>query len=173
VSSQFQSSIGLNLSHNHDDLQYYDQFVDSTSVPHYLFAHLHQQVASVSLRIDFTATPTLTVQAYASPFVAKGTFSNVREIADPRAHAYDDRYQSFPIANPGGFNVKQFNSNLVLRWEYRPGSTLYVVWSQGRDDFEPQQGNRSIKGDFDRLFDAYPRNTFLIKASYWLTPLSH
>ena len=172
VSSQFQSSIGVSLSHNIDDLQYFDQLVDSLGVPHYLFAHLNQQVASASLRLNFTATPTLTLQAYASPFVAKGTFSNVREIADARAKDYDARYQAFPIANPGGFNVKQFNSNVVLRWEYRPGSTLFVVWSQGRDDFEPQQGNRSMTKDFGRLFDAYPRNTFLIKASYWLTPLS-
>jgi hypothetical protein len=46
------------------------------------------------------------------------------------------------------------------------------VWSQGRDDFEPQQGTRPMTKDFGRLFNTYPRNTFLIKASYWLTPLS-
>jgi hypothetical protein len=170
VSSQFQGSVGVNLTHSIDDLQFYAQFVDSVS--HYTFAHLDQQIASMSFRLDFTATPTLTLQAYASPFVAKGTFSNVRELDDPRAKAYDDRYKPYAIANPGGFNVKQFNSNLVLRWEYRPGSTLFVVWSQGRDDFEPQQGTRPISGDFGKLFDTYPRNTFLIKASYWLTPLS-
>jgi len=55
-----------------------------------------------------------------------------------------------------------------VRWEYRPGSTLYVVWSQGRDDFEPAMGGRSVSGDFRQLFNAYPRNTFLVKASYWL-----
>jgi hypothetical protein len=172
VSSQFRGSIGLNVSHNIDDLQFFDRFDDSTG-SHFIFAHLDQQVASMSFRLDYTATPTLTVQAYASPFVAKGTFSNVREVVNPRAKAYGDRYAPYPIASPGGFNFKQFNSNLVLRWEYRPGSTLFVVWSQGRDDFESAQGTRSFQRDFGRLFDAYPRNTFLIKASYWLTPLSH
>jgi hypothetical protein len=153
-------------------LQFFDRIVDSTGAAHYTFAHLDQQTTSLSFRLDYTATTTLTVQAYASPFVAKGTFSNVREIANPRAQQYDDRYQVYPVANPGGFNFKQFNSNLVLRWEYRPGSTLFVVWSQGRDDFEPSQGTRPVRKDFGRLFDAYPRNTFLVKMSYWLTPLS-
>jgi len=173
ISSQFRGSVGLNVTHSIDDLQFFDRIVDSTGAAHYTFAHLDQQTTSLSFRLDYTATTTLTVQAYASPFVAKGTFSNVREIANPRAQQYDDRYQVYPVANPGGFNFKQFNSNLVLRWEYRPGSTLFVVWSQGRDDFEPSQGTRPVSKDFGRLFDAYPRNTFLVKMSYWLTPLSH
>ena len=72
--------------------------------------------------------------------------------------------------DPGAFNFKQFRSNVVLRWEYRPGSTLFVVWTQGRDDFEPQEGGRSMRDDFRRLFDAYTMNTFLVKLSYWWKP---
>lgn len=99
-------------------------------------------------------------------------FSRVREVTDARAERYEDRLQAYGDTavtnNPRAFNVKEFRSNLVLRWEYRPGSTLFVVWTQGRDDFEPFRGERSMGGDFDRLFQAYPKNTFLVKMSYWL-----
>jgi hypothetical protein len=59
-----------------------------------------------------------------------------------------------------------------VRWEYRPGSTLFLVWNQGRADVESSMGTRKLTGDFGRLFNSYPFNTFLVKISYWLTPLS-
>jgi len=168
VSSRFRGSVGYSTSHNISDAQDVSPVTDGTGT-HYLFAHLDQRTTSMSVRVDFTATPTLTVQVYASPFVSKGTWSNLREVsATPRADRYDDRFQPFAGPGPGDFNIKFFNSNFVVRWEYRPGSTLFLVWNQGRDDFEPTQGTRSVTGDFDKLFQAYPRNTFLIKASYWL-----
>ena len=98
---------------------------------------------------------------------SKGTYSNPRELADPNAVAFDDRYQPFAFA-PGGFNDKEFNSTTVLRWEYRPGSTLFVVWTQGRGDYVSLQGPRSLRGDFQDLFGLHPNNTFLVKASYWI-----
>ncbi len=168
ISSQFRGSVSLSASHNINDRQDVNPSTDSTGT-HYLFAHLDQQTVSMSFRVDYTATPTLTVQVYASPFVSKGRWSNMRELsATPRAAAYSDRFQPFAGPTPGDFNFKFFNSNMVVRWEYKPGSTLFLVWNQGRDDFEPTMGNRNIRGDFKRLFNAYPRNTFLVKASYWL-----
>jgi hypothetical protein len=168
ISSQFRGSVRLSASHNINDTQDVNPSTDSTGT-HYLFAHLDQQTVSMSFRVDYTATPTLTVQVYASPFVSKGRWSNMRELsATPRAAAYSDRFQPFAGPTPGDFNFKFFNSNMVVRWEYKPGSTLFLVWNQGRDDFEPTMGNRNIRGDFKRLFNAYPRNTFLVKASYWL-----
>ena len=169
ISSRFTGSLGFNFSKNTDDRQWFGNITDSTSVTHYTFAHLEQRTTSVQARINFTATPTLTLQVYAEPFVSKGRYSNVRELAAPRAAAYDDRYKSYDLGkDPGGFNVKQFRSNAVLRWEYRPGSALYLVWQQGREDFEDQRGTRSLFGDLDRLFSAHPSNTFLVKVSYWL-----
>jgi hypothetical protein len=170
VSSRFRGSVGLSISHNINDLR---QLGTDTSggTTHYVFARLDQQEASLSFRMDYTVTTNLTVQAYAQPFVSKGRNSNVRELANPRATQYSARYQPYALT-PGDFNSKFFNSNLVVRWEYRPGSTLFVVWSQGRDDFESTMGTRPFNKDFGRLFDAYPRNTFLVKMSYWLTPLS-
>ena len=84
---------------------------------------------------------------YAQPFISKGTFSNVRELsASPRAADYDNRYQAYGDTaytnHIGGFNFKQFRSNVVVRWEYRPGSTLFVVWSQGRHERSIQSATR-------------------------------
>jgi len=99
---------------------------------------------SLTARVDYTISTTLTLQLYAQPFVGKGSYSNVRELANPRAAAYDARYQPYAdtvVTNHiGGVNLKQFRSNVVLRWEYRPGSTLFVVWTQGRQDFAGAEG---------------------------------
>jgi hypothetical protein len=170
VSSRFRGSVGLSITHNVDDLRQLGVHVDQpTGDTLYLFAHLDQQEASLSFRADYTVTTNLTIQAYASPFVSKGRHSNVRQLSNPRADRYADRYQAYAGFTPVDFNSKFFNSNLVLRWEYRPGSTLFVVWSQGRADEEGQMGTRNFSRDFGRLFNAYPSNTFLVKMSYWLS----
>lgn len=174
VSTQFRASLGLDFTHEVNDRQFRRIVTDTgTGTQHYLFAHLDQKTASMSFRLDYTASPTLTVQAYASPFVSKGPYSNVRELAIPRAERYQDRFQAYgdtAVTNdPGGENFKAFNSNLVLRWEYRPGSTLFVVWSQGRVDQDDLDTSRPLSRDFRRLFDRHPSNTFLVKVSYWLS----
>jgi hypothetical protein len=167
VSTQFRASLGLSLSHDINDWQFVGTDT-AGGTTHYLFAHLDQKTASINFRVDYTASPTLTVQAYASPFVSKGPFSNVRELTSARAERYQDRFA--PYAAPAGLvNFKAFNSNLVLRWEYRPGSTLFVVWSQGRVDQSDLDVTRTMPRDFRRLFDQHPENTFLVKMSYWLS----
>jgi hypothetical protein len=169
VSTGFRASLGLSFSHDVNDWQFNGIVTDTgTGTKHYTFAHLDQKTASVSLRVDYTASPTLTIQAYASPFVSKGPYSNVRELSIPRADRYADRFKPYS-AVPGQENFKAFNSNVVLRWEYRPGSTLFVVWSQGRVDQDDVDTSRPMTRDFRRLFDQHPRNTFLVKMSYWLS----
>jgi hypothetical protein len=170
VSSRWTASLGVNVSRNRDNTQWYGNFPRSAPI-HFTFAHLEQRTVSLQWRLNFIATPTLSVQIYAEPFVSKGQFSDVRELADPRASAYVDRFQPYGDTavsnNPGGFNFKQFRSNTVLRWEYKPGSTIYLVWTQGRQDIESAYGVRSFGGDFRELFRSHPDNTFLIKVSHW------
>ena len=168
LSSQWNMSLGGAIERNKDDRQWYDNITDAGGVTHYTFAYLDQKTLSFTGRMDYTMSPNLTFQLYVQPFVTKGEYSNLRELDQPRAADYDDRMKPFTgISNPGGFNVKQFRSNAVIRWEYRPGSALYVVWQQGRESFEPQFGGRSFRGDFSELFRSHPDNTFLIKMSYW------
>ncbi len=108
---------------------------------------------------------------YASPFISKGTYRDVREVADARAASYDARYAPYAdpevAADPGGFNVREFRSNVVFRWEYRPGSTLFLVWSQGRQGESEVEGTKSFGGDLGDLFRERADHTFLLKLSYW------
>jgi len=169
-SSAVQLSAGLDYERSANDGQFFGRVIDAVGVSHYTFAHLLQKTVSFSTRASYTMTPVLTLQVYAAPFMTRGTYSNVRELsATPRATDYDARYQPYPTANPGGFNVKEMRSNTVLRWEYRPGSTMFVVWAHGREFFDSKEGTQSWNDEFDQLFKQHPDNTFLIKVAYWLS----
>jgi hypothetical protein len=172
VSSRFTTSLSPSYNHNRDDSQYFGTFTGTDGLPHYTFAHLDQKTLSITWRLGYTFTPNASLQVYASPFISKGTYSNVRELAAPRALAYEDRYQPYAdpavSADPGGFNFQQFRSNVVFRWEYRAGSTIFLVWSQGRENSANLQGTRSFAGDFGDLFNQRANDTFLVKVSYWL-----
>lgn len=171
--SAIQLSLGLNFTDAEDNTQWYGNFTDAASgSTHYTFANLKQQTFSFDTRMSYTMTPTLTLQLYAQPFMTKGDYANVRELsANPRAAAYDQRYQPFtpPAGSDVGFNFKQLRSNTVLRWEYRPGSTLFAVWTHGRQSFEPLAGVKGWREEYDDLFGLHPDNTFLVKLAYWLS----
>ena len=170
---RFSTVLALNWSHDVRDNQFYGQFTDATDILHYTIAHLDQTTTALTMRLNYTFTPNVSLQTYLQPFVSKGTYSNVREISStPRADDYDDRYIPYSDASvtsdPGGFNFKAFQSNVVLRWEYNPGSTVFVVWNQGRQGFNGVEGDKTFRGDVNDLFSLHPANTFLIKVSYWL-----
>jgi hypothetical protein len=169
---RFSSAFSVNWSHNVDANQFYGQFNDALGT-HYTFAHLDQTTTSATIRMNYTFTPTMSIQAYTQPFVSKGTYMNVRQLSStPRADNYDDRYTVFADTsvtnNPGGFNFKAFQSNLVYRWEYNPGSTLFVVWNEGRQGSTGFEGTDDFTGDLRNLMKLHPANTFLVKVSYWL-----
>ncbi len=171
VASRFNTTLGVNWRRNRDDTQYFGTFADSAGADHYTFAHLEQKTLSLTWRLAYTFTPNASLQVYASPFITKGTYSRVRELDQPRAANYDQRFQPYAdpavAANPGGFNFQQFRSNMVFRWEYRPGSTLFLVWSQGREDFTSREGRDGFRDNLGNLFDQHANNTFLVKLSYW------
>ena len=171
LSTRFRTELDVDLSRNDNDSQWFGNKVDSVGVTHYTFADLQQRSFDFTFRVDYIFTPTSTLQVYASPFVSKGTYSRVRELNDPQAKNYDGRYQAYGDTavtnNPGGFNFKAFNSNVVYRWEYRPGSTLFLVWSQGRGQFDPTEGRENFRGDLQNLFSTRATDRFLVKVSYW------
>jgi uncharacterized protein DUF5916/cellulose/xylan binding protein with CBM9 domain len=137
----------------------------------YAFAHLEQKQLGVTMRFTYPFTANATLQVYAQPFVSKGTYSDVQQLSHtPRAADFASRYIQDPVAadNPGGFNYKQFRSNVVFRWEYRPGSTLFLVWSQGRQNSAGAEGTQGFRGDLSDLFGLRPDNSFLMKFSYWI-----
>lgn len=168
---QLQLDITGDWNLNHDDSQWLGNFKDASGVTHFSFARLEQETRSIGVRASYAMTPTLSFQLYAAPFVSRGSYSNVRELsATPRAPQYDDRYVSYtpPASTSLGFDVLQLRSNSVLRWEFRPGSTLFAVWTHGRDGYDGQFNERSWRDEYDGLFSLHPVNTVLVKLAYLL-----
>ncbi len=162
-----QGSVSLNYSESVNDQQWYNNF-SAPSGTAYTFARLDQTTMGVTTRLDYTMTPTLSLQLYAQPFVTAGDYAELKQVVDAGADRYEDRFQPYTAVEPEDFNFKQFRSNTVLRWEYRPGSVLFFVWQQGRQDFR-NAGSFDFGRDYGNLFRTRSDNTFLIKASYWLS----
>ena len=178
LSSRFSASAGMGYNRNGDDWQFYSRYgAVGSDTTHYTFARLDQTTVSMSTRLNFTATPNLSFQFYAQPYESKGTYSDQKEIKDARAANYEDRFVAYKGSKGrfDGFNFRQFNSNAVVRYEYRPGSTLFMVWQQGRNNYltpsdEGYTGDYAFRRDYRNVFQDHPNNTFLIKWSYWLNP---
>ncbi len=172
------------------------QYVETTGMngdPRYLFAELDQKTFYFTFRINYTINPELTLEYYGQPFVSAGKYSYFKRITDTDAEKFGDRYHLFSdgeiihslpddvytidentngtgdysFDNPD-FNFRQFRSNLVIRWEYSPGSTLFLVWSQSRTS-TASNGLFSYGSDMKDLFGIVPHNVFLLKFSYWFS----
>jgi hypothetical protein len=169
VASRFSTELGVSVSRNVDDRQWIGNVSNPAGdTTHYTVARLDQRTVALTSRINWTASPTLSVQIYAQPFTTGGDYSRWRQVVDGHNRTYDRQYAPWRQGeDPGGFNVKQFRSNTVVRWEYRPGSTLFFVWQQGRTQDHLNPGSFEFRRDFRNLFGAHPENTFLVKASYW------
>jgi hypothetical protein len=146
---------------------------------------------SASLRINYTITPDLSIQYWGQPFVSAGKYTEFKRISDSRSDEYTDRFSElstseitytnpdkmFHVSDLSGnplysfdqpdFNVKEFLSNMVVRWEYLPGSTVYLVWSQTRSQ-SVTNGVFNYKRDLGDLFDNKPYNVLLLKMSFRL-----
>lgn len=170
------------------------QFIDSapggsaaTYGTRYLFSFIDQSTFSLQLRLNYTVRPDLTLEVYAEPFAASGRYSGLGELAAARGfglrpygtggttlardsvgdYTITDGADTILVANPD-FNILSFRSNAVIRWEWRPGSTLYLVWQQNRSAFDTR-GVHVGPGDLWDSFRATGDNFLAIKASYWFS----
>jgi hypothetical protein len=166
--SSFSTEVGFRYSNNIDDAQWVAETLDAAG-KHYVFGRLEQETHSLTLRVDYTMTPNLSLQIYGQPFVSAGHYANYKELVDGRAEQYEDRYAPYEYAGNADFNVLSFRTTNVLRWEYRPGSTLFVVWQQGREG-QGEPGRFSYRNDYSSLFSTPSSNTLLIKFAYWMNP---
>jgi Domain of unknown function (DUF5916)/Carbohydrate family 9 binding domain-like len=194
VAPQIELSLAPSINWNLDPAQYVTQ-ADVQGTNHYYFGRIAQTTVSMTTRLNYTFSPTLSLQLYAQPFVSAGGYRNFKEVVDPKAHGFDQRFHDLTpseirydaadttyfvnvdgmpdavsFGNPD-FNFKQMRSTAVLRWEYTPGSTLYLVWSQSRTGTDTN-GGFDVTRDFGRLLGGGSsitgRNVFLIKVSYWM-----
>ncbi len=162
-------SAGPNLSGNVTPVQYVGTYDDTASAAtfgkDYVFARLRSTELSAAIRLNWTYTPQLSLQLYVQPLISAGKYDQFTRLARPRS--FDFTPTAAPV-NPD-FNFRSLRGNAVLRWEYLPGSTLFFVWTQTRQDAEGI-GDFAFHRSLDRLIQAPADNIFLIKATYWWNP---
>jgi len=157
-------SVNTGLSFSRTDDQ--QQWIANEDTRH-VFGRLQQRTVALTARVNYTVTPTLSIQLYAQPFVSAGDYSRFRQLANGRARDFAQRFSDTDYDGNPDFNYRSFRTTNVLRWEYRPGSTLFVVWQQGRED-RLDHGTFRFGRDFSGVFEAPARNVFLVKWAYWL-----
>jgi hypothetical protein len=178
-------SVAPSFSSNHNQVQYVSTEVASGE-ERYLVARIDQSTFRVSVRMTYMITPNLSLQYWGQPFGTAGTYSDFKYATQPTASEYSDRFSQLPASwltlandqysvdegNKGSteytfgqpnFNIGQFRSNTVLRWEYIPGSTLFLVWTQERNGAF-YDGTTSQGYGFD--FPQQAHNIFLMKFTY-------
>lgn len=168
------------------------QYVTQKQVDHdmrYILAEINQKTYSVTFRLNYNITPDLSIQYYGSPFVSTGRYSDFKKVLDGHTRNAGEQFHAFSeseisydavaaeyavtdgaatyrFGNPD-FSFREFRSNLVGRWEYRPGSTLYLVWENNRNNrdskYIPAYGE-----NLDALFGGQSTNVLMVKVSFWL-----
>jgi hypothetical protein len=192
--SNIEFSFGPGYSYCYDVAQWVrrvdDPLMSDTYGTRYVFGEIVQKTVSSEIRLNWTFTPRLSLQLYFQPFIAVGKYDHFKELARPRSYDFNEFGQdgstisydgedytvdpdgggpaeAFNFSNPD-FNYKSLRGTAVLRWEYRPGSVLYFVWTQNRSD-EEYPGDFRFGRDFKRVFTAPGENIFLVKFTYRFT----
>jgi hypothetical protein len=182
-------SLGPAFDYTEGRAQYVTSVADPTATAfygrRYVFADLTQKTVSMNTRLNVTFTPSLSLEVFAQPLLVSGQFASYKEFTAPRVlekRVYQTVSQAGGVVtvDPDGagpaaafqfdqpdFTFRSLRGNAVLRWEYRPGSTLYLVWTQARANQE-RLGDLQFGRDVDALFGAPAENIFLVKASYWI-----
>jgi hypothetical protein len=179
-------SIGPNFSTNKNQMQYVAT-ADDAGQPRYVVAQIDQTTIRMVVRATYMITPNLSIQYYGQPFGTSGRYSNYKSIVNAKASEYQGRYTPiFPSStipgdsqynvdenndgirdysfNKPDFNFGQFRSNMVMRWEYIPGSTFFLVWTRERNGafYDDEPGHK----DYSFEFDQKGHNIFLMKYTY-------
>ncbi len=164
-----------------------DELNTATFGKRYVFALLKEKVLSAEIRLNWIFSPKISLQVFLQPLIAVGTYAGFKELARPATSAFhfygrdgstiardESGYRvdpdgpgpapEFAFANPD-FNVKSLRGTAVFRWEYRPGSTFYLVWTQSRQDFA-NPGDLDFGRDLGDLISAKGDNIFMLKATY-------
>jgi len=191
--SALKLSVGPHLSWDRYGAQYVTTFEDPLAThtfgSRYVFADILYQEISASMRVDWSFTPFLTLQSYVQPLIAVGDYRRIKEFAEPGTREFDvygeaagtsidfdpeaDEYavtpggggEAFTVSNPD-FNFKSLRLNMVLRWEYSPGSTLYLVWTRSGTNFD-RPGRFDLRADADDLLNAPSDDVVMLKVTRW------
>ncbi len=143
----------------------------------------------MTVRLEYYVSPELSFQYYGSPYASIGKYDDFRSVANASSRNLNQRYapitvlnevnnnysmdkngdhlQDFTMKKPD-FNFQEFRSNLVGRWEFSPGSTLYLVWTNTRSLYENNY-NSSIGNNFGGISGLKANNVFMVKLNYWFS----
>jgi hypothetical protein len=167
--SSIRVSVEPQLSRSYGLAQYVQTTSDATAAAtfgaRYVFSDIDQTQVSMSTRATWVINPRMSFQLYTQPLLAVGDYWNFKSLAAPGTFQFD-RFIG-DIDNPD-FNFKSLRVNAIYRWEWRLGSTLYVVWTEQREDTR-YPGVFGFTRDARALFRAAPDDVFLVKVSYWLS----
>jgi hypothetical protein len=176
----------FNYQWNANALQYIGQVVVASGNVHYLMGAMEQKTYGITLRVQANITPDISIQFYGAPFTSTASYSDFKRDATTSSHQYSQRFHQFTpneivwtdnryhVSENGDaysftspdFSFNEFRSNLVFRWEYLPGSTLYFVWEHSRSN----RDSRYVSDWTDNLgtmFGLPSTNTLMIKVNYW------
>jgi hypothetical protein len=179
-------SFNAEYSANTDNLQYVSA-LENGNTTRYILGKIVQHTLGLTFRIDWNISPELSIQYYGSPFASVGVYSDFKYVTNPRSGNYRQRFGLYGYARQGDsilldesgdgvadysipvpdFSFSQLRSNLVFRWEYMPGSQIYFVWASDVTGYG-SSGN-SLRESLGDIWNIFPKNTFLVKASYWVS----
>ncbi len=160
-------SLGPKLSRSHNTAQYLWHIEDPTAIAtygnRYIFSPIDQTTLSMETRLNINFSPDVSFDLYAQPFVSTGDFGGPIQLRAPGTYDFD------PYQGDGreDFNTRSLRGNAVMRWEWRPGSTLFLVWQQQRSGYA-DYGRFDFQRDTRAIFEGKPDNVFLVKLNYWL-----
>ena len=187
MSDRFSITSRTTFDHSVENNKYVTTKVDLNNSTKYLVGTIDRNTISSTLRFEYFISPEISLQYYGNPYASTGKYNNFREVADASNKSLDLRYHKltqvplpdignnyalqnqygyiYNLSNPD-FNFQEFRSNLVGRWEFKPGSTLYLVWTNTRSAYSDQR-NQSILESFGNIMKVPSQNVFMIKFSYW------
>ena len=179
-------SAQFNYVRNLDEMQYVATISPTTENPVYVVGNMDQKTYGLTMKLQVNVTPDVSIQWYGSPFTSTAKFKEFKQAQQTTSHTRSERFytfkpdeirladgryavqtekEHFSFADPD-FSFNEFRSNLVARWEYLPGSTLYLVWehSMSNNDAYFRSGWGS---NLDRMFGLPTTNVFMVKLNYW------
>ncbi len=156
--SDMEFSLGTNITHNFGTTRWVENPDDETT----LFADLDKDEISIHASASMMFHRNLSCQLSAQGLISGLDYRNYRP------YLGGNKYGPPESGYNHDYNWSSLNSTLLVRWEYRPGSSLYLVWTRSRPDYDDSVNDLDLSRDFDRFFSAGSTNVFLVKASYWL-----
>ena len=192
-------SLAPSLGRSYNTAQYLNSVEDATAGAffgsRYVFSELEQTSLSMTTRLNWTFTPTMSLELFLQPLISANEFGELKEFDAPRqlgksvygrdvgvVRSEGEGLNGVYWVDPDGagpadefsvdnedFNFRSLRGNAVYRWEFAPGSTLFVVWTQDRN-VTAHVGDLDFSRDASALFGAASDHVLLVKLSYWLGP---